>query len=403
MTISRLLGLLTGGAFAAALASCGPAGPPAASDPAPIPPGSKSAEEASLHLGWAALTSSAEANVVVSPSSFALTLALLAEGAGGETLAQLDEVFGSESPKRLEAFAALRHGLRSYDSLPASVDANDPPASPIVHQASQISILKGHEIGAAFRDAAEAKLEATVREVAFPEWKALLDEWVSTNTAGLIEKSAIDPTEATVVAVQDALLFAAAWDTEFTSDNHALTFRAPSGEQNITALHGQFTVQHAATGRFEAVRLPYDQRLAMDVVLPADGVDLTAEDIAAAGAALDSAGQTTVNVTMPPVDLTSELDLLATMTGLGVSFDDGLPGIYPGADLSDFIQQVRLEVTAKGTVGAAVTEAAMATGLPAQEPIQFTVDRPFVISVLDTTPGWPLFLASVTDAAAAAK
>lgn len=403
MTRRRLLGTLTTAALAAALAACGPATPTAPSPQVePIPTGAKSATEASLHLGWAALSGSSGANVAVSPSSFAITLMLLAEGASGATLEQLNNIFGSESAERLPEFSQLRHGLNSYDALPTSVDANDPPPSPIVHQATQVSLQEGHTLGEQFLNAASPEFGAVIREVTLEEWKPLLDEWVATHTAGLIEKSAIDPTPATVVVIQDAILFAAAWQTEFLSNKHPLTFHAPGGEQEIVALWGKFDVQHALTDRFEAVRLPYDQRLAMDVVMPAEGVELTADDMADAHELLTAAAPKPVAVTMPPLNLTTKVDLLSTMSGLGVDFSGGLNGIYPGAEVSAFVQQVRLEVTAKGTVGAAVTEAAMATGLPAQEPIQFTVDRPFVLSVLDTSPGWPLFLAKVSDAQAAA-
>ena len=88
-------------------------------------------------------------------------------------------------------------------------------------------------------------------------------------------------------------------------------------------------------------------------------------------------------------------DLLAALPGLDLS---DLSGITPGGTAEQWTQRVRLQVGARGTVGAAVTEFAEAGSAPVEQaPIEFTVDHPYVFRVSDTTTHWPLFLAAIAD------
>ena len=56
-----------------------------------------------------------------------------------------------------------------------------------------------------------------------------------------------------------------------------------------------------------------------------------------------------------------------------------------------------LTVTGKGTVGAALTEAAVGESGSAPTDTTFVVDRPFIMRVLDTRTGWPFFVAVIND------
>lgn len=396
----RALGALS---LAILLASCAASG--GEDDGAPSPPDPAAAARATADLGWAAITAGGEANRVVSPASFATTLGMLAEGATGETLTVIDDLFGLDPSNRAASLGALRTTLADYDTLPPSVDVNNPPAEPIVHQASHLAVVAGHDVHAEFTAAVADEFGAEISQIALADLKETLDAWVVRHTAGLIEQSAIDAAPGIALVVQDAVLFAAAWQEQFSSSG-TFTFNSPAGEQEVTALRATLEIPHAQTEDWSAIRLPYDENLAMDVILPAAGVaptDLQAEDLAQARAALDNAPVVKVSVTMPPLDVTATADLLEVLESLGLSFTGGLEGIYPGAEVGAFVQQAKLQVSAKGTVGAAVTEVAVVTSAPAfpEEIIDFTVDRPYALRVLDTRTGWPLFLATISDAEAA--
>jgi len=395
--------------LAAALASCAGPETPAASDEATqadtAPADAAQAARAAADLGWAALSAGAEPNRVVSPSSFAATLAMVAEGATGETLDLLNELFGLDEAHRAISFQALRSTLADYEGVPDTVDPHDPPPAPVVHQASHLAVVEGQVINGEFLTRVSDHFAADHSAVPRPKLKAALDAWVAHHTADLIDQSAVEVNDSLAFVVQDAVLFAAAWREAFTSTAVPLTFHAPTGAQEISALGGEFTLAHASTEQWEAIRLPYDENLAMDLILPAEGLtpgDLDADDLEAARAALDDGAHRAVRLTMPAVDLAAGTDLLGVLEEMGVSFAGGLEGIFPGADLGALVQQARLTVTAQGTVGAAVTEAAVITSAPAGPgPHVVQVDRPYVLRVLDTRTGWPLFLASIADAEAA--
>ena len=58
---------------------------------------------------------------------------------------------------------------------------------------------------------------------------------------------------------------------------------------------------------------------------------------------------------------------------------------------------MRLQVNAKGTVGAALTEVEIPVSAPVDPPTALVMDHPYVMRVLDVRTGWPLFLAVVSD------
>ncbi|MCC2593513.1 hypothetical protein LKO27_08840 [Tessaracoccus sp. OS52] len=353
-------------------------------------------------LGWELLVAGAERNRVIAPSSLGVTLAMLAEGATGETLTGLDALFGLGADERSAAVGALRQSLDGYDSLPASVDVDDPPDEPVVHQASQVVIIDDKPVGERFLERLAAYYDAGAERVAYDDAKAALDEWARTHTAGLIEESGIRMEPRIKVVLQDAILFAAAWREVFTDDTGTMPFDGPDGLTSVPALRGEFNVAFIEGDAWEAVRLPYDDALAMDVILPARSVDpasLSAQQLDDIRRALDEAAPVSVSVTMPPCDLTAKWDLLGPLAEQGLTFDQ-LDGIFSGGFAAQFCQQVKLMVSAKGTVGAGVTEVAVAESASVTE-MELVVDRPYIMRVLDTRTGWPFFLAIVNDAAAA--
>lgn len=368
-------------------------------------PGVDIAARAGAALGWSILAAEPGANKVIAPSSLAITLGMLAEGATGGALDSLNRAFGLPDDRRSAALGALRQSLLSYESLPNSLDVNDPPKSPVVHQASQAVVVDGKPVERAFLDRIGQYFDAAIWQAPHLGLKQALDDWVRQNTAGLIRQSAIQVDPSLVFVLQDALLFAAAWRTEFAHDDVPLAFNGAGGQQDVKALSGRFHVPYAEGDGWAAARLPYDDNLAMDVILPAAGTapgDLPAERLDAVLAALDAADQRDVELTMPPCNLSGELKLLPALHAQGITFDDGLDGIFPGAVVQQFIQQVRLQVGAKGTVGAAVTEVGVGAGAPGEGPVELRVDRPYAMRVQDVRTGWPLFLAIVADARAAA-
>ena len=76
--------------------------------------------------------------------------------------------------------------------------------------------------------------------------------------------------------------------------------------------------------------------------------------------------------------------------------------IAPDLLVGQIVQQVKLVVAEAGTVAAALTEIKIRTGAPPrpEEPIDFTVDHPYVLRIVDLTSGIALIEAAILDPAA---
>ncbi len=368
-------------------------------------PHTSDAATASSRIAWDLMVADEDVlseNKSIAPSSLAVTLAMLAEGATGDSLASLDEAFGLSGDDRSAAMGALRQALEGHEDLPTSVDADDPPETPVVHQANRVVILDDAEIKQDFLDRLASYYDTGAKRVPSADAKADLDAWAREHTAGLIEESAIEIKPYTRLITQDALLFAAKWRQPFENDDVPLSFATGEGATaEIDALGDTFFVPYATGDGWEAVRLAYDDTLAMDVIVPERGVhpsELDFDTINASTSALNDATETGVDLTMPSSDITTKWDLLEPLESQGIDLLD-MDGIFDDAFTDQVAQQVRLTVTAQGTVGAALTEAAVAIE-SASEPsaaVELTVDRPFVMRVLDTRTGWPLFVAIVNN------
>ena len=326
------------------------------------------AAAASQQIGWRLLAQGDRTgNQLVSPASLCAALALVGLGASGASATSLDELFGMNSEDRAAGIGALRAGLADYASLPESIDAKNPPEKPIINLASRLLICSDVQPKSPFLDAIRKHFDASVEKVKNSEAQASLDAWAKKNTAGLIEQSGIAVDHNTALVVQDALLFASRWETQFKSDDDPLAFTTGSGETvEVKALSDSFFVRVASGQGWQAVRLPYDENLAMDVILPDRGIHPLTWDarvLQETHEKLSAATEGRVDVTMPPADLAAKRNLKEEFTRLGVDLEH-LDGIFDGAGANQAVQQVRLQVNAKGTVGAALTEVEIPVSAP---------------------------------------
>lgn len=357
-----------------------------------IPAKSADAAAATESLGWAAIQGAGPGNQVVSPSSLALSLAMAAEGAEGASAISIDDALGLSGDARSGAYSDLRRSLADYATPADRIDLVDPPDTPAIHLANRLVTIDA-QAEAGFVERLTSWFDVPVEATTYDDAKGVLDRWVRENTGGLIEESAIEVVPELRLVTQDALLFSAAWATPFERDDVRLDFDAVG---NIDAMQGIIPARYAEGDRWTAIRLPYDDRLAADIILPKAGfapTDLTAAELAEAGAALAAAPIEQIDVTMPALDLRSKVDLLEALPQIDLS---DLGGMFDGAFAGQWVQQSVLQVSAKGTVGAAVTEMGARDSARLTDRT-FVADRGYVFRVTDTQTDWPLFLASVVD------
>ncbi|MFD2796690.1 serpin family protein [Promicromonospora vindobonensis] len=372
---------------------------------------SADAVAATEDLGLLALraTAAPEENAVVSPASLAFALALLAEGARGETAASLDAALGASGEDRTAAYNALQGALAAHDGDPGVVQDDELPDRPVLHLANQAVLDDELTAEQDYLDALASAFDAGVQrtDLGSGEGKQVLDAWVDHHTGGLIEESAIQPDPALRLVLQNAILLAARWETPFqehaTSDED---FTGPAGTKPTEMLHGAQPWAYAENGGWAAVRLPYVDAFNADVLLPPAGTDpaeVSPEILTALIDALGTAGPRTVELAMPTLELEPPiLDLAPALA------EAGLGGLYAGPDLSGIttteplevsqaFQQAYLSLDEEGTVAAAVTEIGLeaSAAMPTEPAVRMTVDRPYLVRIAHTETGLPLFLAAV--------
>ncbi len=350
-----------------------------------------------------------EATTVTSPASLQVALSMAAEGAEGQTLAELEALIGATDAERSDAMNALTTALEDLDGDPAVVQDDELPETPMLHRADRLVLDDSLVVKQDFVDALASHYGATSQttDLGSEEGKAVLDSWVNEHTGGLVPQSAIVPDSRLRLVLQDAVVLAARWQDPFYA---ALT----SPEQFTLSTGEVISVDMMDTGRerdtiyaeaegWQAVRLPYiGGRLHADVLLPPPGTAPTEASTALLTqlqTQLDADQRRLVILRMPVVDAESKLDLMQFLSEHAPAALAGGFGGITDADLAidQAAQQGVLAIDEEGTIAAAVTEIGFADSGPAEPPLKLTINRPYLVRIADSTTGWPLFLAHIAD------
>ena len=354
------------------------------------------------------------ATALASPLSLAFVLAILADGATDAAAQGYDALLGLSAEDRDRAWSAIQNSLNRYDSDLKGFDPDKAPDKPLVHLANHVLISddKTFKVKQTYLDAVLRWFSTEIEQVGVSSMKENLDAWASRNTAGLIPESGIDVTQDTRLVVQNALLFAAQWESPFEAGSTSQRNFTLAGGNTVKAdlMHDTRSIPHTTGKGWAAVRLAYaggqdgrDSDLALDVVLPDAGTLPSAMDAgtwAEASTALDKVRPREVELALPKLDLTSEpKELLDFLKEQGLK-PEGLDKIAPELALTQVVQQIRLILDEEGTVAAALSEgqaAAMAAPAEQTKPITFTVDHPYVLRLRDLTSGTALLEAAIMD------
>lgn len=340
-------------------------------------------------------------DVVVSPLSLQLALALLREGATGTPAAELDAAAGLTGS---QAVADLRALLARYEGDVAGIDPDDPPETPLVHVADSAFLQQGYPVGAEFLERVAAYHDAQVYEVDFAggDPKPTLDAWVAEETGGLLTQCPAPVTRDTRLVLMDAVTFGATWASPFAPENtvDGPFTRADGTSVEVPLMHQMTAVPYAEGDGWVAVELPYTEGFAMRLVLP-DAGTLTADGWAAAHEALSGASGTEVLLTLPTWRTDTTLDLTDALGALGLGSlrnpDGGLDDVFRDAFVSAIAQGATITVAEKGTVAAAVTALGLEAGAAPMQPLEVRFDRPFEYQVVHDGTGLVLFAGRVAD------
>lgn len=340
-------------------------------------------------------------NTLVSPLSATLALSMTASGAGGNTLAQMEDVLcGGMDIADWNAY------LKYYvNSLPTSKDAKLAIANSIWYDSNAGLMVKP-----AFLQTVADHYDADIFAAPFGHGTVNeINNWVSNNTDGLIQNP-LDRVD-DIMYLINALVFDGKWAVPYSSnDLKAFSFTTEDGTvQDALAMFSTehwFLQSESATGfmkdyaggdyRFVAI-LP-DREITLSEYVKA----LTPEELTSM---LKNAQQTDIGAYLPQFECGNKLSLVEILMDMGITdvFNSMQADLSPMATSDDgrtlfvdeVIHQTFIRVDANGTKAAATTiigvDRAMAMGR------EIILDRPFLYMIVDTHTNLPIFIGTVTD------
>ncbi len=363
-------------------------------------------------------------NLVCSPYSVAVALAMARAGARGRTATEMDAVLHVDS-LHPGANAITRLGA-AFDALTRAMDSRAgthrnamlKTARIELHVANSLWGQSGERWEPAFLDDLSRWFGTGLQTVdyrnAAEAARVAIDHWVSAHTAGripqLIPRRVLD--DLTRLVLVNAIVLTAPWELPFDvgATVPAAFTRADGSRVRVPMMHNfsQADQLYTRGDGWQAVDLPYAGRqLAMSLVLPDPG-PLAAVEAALTGPGLKSmtSGFTSrwVQVSLPRWTSRTSADLVQPLSTLGMAtaFTDqaDFTGLttHDSLYLKAVVHQAWIEVDEQGTKAAAATaivaEAASARGGPH---VVLDFDRPFLWVIHDVPTGAPLFLGRVTD------
>lgn len=347
---------------------------------------------------------SKDGNLVFSPTSVSVALAMLYNGAANATATQI---------------AGALHFTLPTDRLNAAFDAMDlsittPPTGDAgdfqLTLANSTWTQKGFSILPAYLDTLAVSYGSSVNTVDFaaaPEAaRAAINQWVSNQTDSLISELFPEGTidSGTVLALADAVYFHGDWSSPFAPNSPTGTFHALAGDVSVPMMSGAGATIWKGTG-WTAASLGYQGGAVSMVVLVPDAgtfdtfeAGLTSDQLATILGGAGDGGE----ISLPRFKFSLATSLHDTLEALGMTdaFTAGaadLSGIDGSNDLyvQAVVHQADIAVDEKGTTAAAAT--GISVGKTSVELNTLTVDRPFLFFIVHQPTGAVLFAGRVVD------
>jgi serpin B len=355
-----------------------------------------------------------DGNLIYSPYSISLALAMTYAGARGETEAQMAQTLHFLPQSKLHSALnaldlelAQRGKAQSEDQTPLQLDiANAVWAEqtfPFLKDYLDL-IAQNYGAGIHLADFIDQS-EAARKEI---------NSWVSKKTndkiRNMIPAGVLDPS--TKMVLVNAIYFKADWAYQFDPNStrdapfHLLDGSDVQVKMMSKNLHGVLYVQGNG---YQAVELPYQGRsAAMDIIVPDEGKFSEFEsmlDIQKLNEILgDMQPSDGIELGLPKFSFSADFDLKDRLTSMGMTdaFDpdradfSGMTGkrdLYIDAAL----HKAFVAVDEKGTEAAAATAVIMAPTSAMLPNVSLTVDHPFVFVIRDLPSGQILFIGRVLD------
>jgi serpin B len=351
-----------------------------------------------------------DGNVMISPASIYLALAMTLQGADGTTAEAMKEVLAG-SDVTLDELNRTARSLMTYWS------SDDDGAQ--LSLANSIWFDQAFVPEKSFLQTNADYYAAQARKLDFKDAETIeiINKWVSDATKEKITEiiDEIDPS--VFMYLINAVYFKADWAQQFEkTDTYERVFNSPDGEKSVDFMHRLGSILDISADGASGVALPYvDSDYTFFALMPDDASN-TAENwlqsqpegeaFAGIYERINSADELQINLALPRFEATYEDSLKddLSLLGMDIAFapgeadfsrmqEAGGKNIYIG----DVKHKTFIRVDEKGTEAAAVTAVEMKlTSMPSYDK-EIIFDRPFIYGIMHMPTGVPLFTGIMED------
>lgn len=351
-------------------------------------------------------------NLILSPFSISLALAMTYSGARGETEAQMAEVLNFSGQEQTHtAFNALDLAL---EENPLTLDKEQEPMQ--LNIANSVWAEQTFSFLPDFLDTLSVNYGAGMHLLDFinsPEpSRKEINNWVSDKTEekinDLLPEGSIN--SETKMVLVNAIYFKADWLDAFdANDTYDRDFNLLDGSTVSVPMMGQrMFIPYAAQDGYAIAELPYaGESAAMTLIVPDEGRFEEIESQLSYGMvqeALANITTTDVAVAMPKFKYESAFLLSDALSALGMplAFDEDqadFSGMTNEQDLfiADVIHKAFVAVDEEGTEAAAATAVIMEGASAMMTENTLYIDRPFIYMIRDIETGQILFIGRVLN------
>lgn len=355
---------------------------------------------------------SQDGNLILSPFSVSLALAMTYAGARGETETQMADVlnFGPQDQGH-NTFNALDLAL---EESPIVLDKDQEPMQLSI--ANSVWAEQTFTFLPDFLDTLSVNYGAGIQLMDFinspdPSRK-IINQWVSDETKdkinNLLPENSI--TSDTKMVLVNAIYFKADWLSPFdANDTYDSSFKLLDGSEVTVPMMGQqLYIPYFVGDDYAVAELPYaGESAVMTLLVPDEGrfEEIEAQiDGAMFNEALANLAPADVTLRMPKFEFESPFNLSDALIEMGMplAFDENradFSGMTNKQDLyiGNVIHKAFVAVDEKGTEAAAATAVVMESATAMMPENVLTIDRPFLFFIRDVETGQILFIGRVLN------